>query len=49
MDREEFESAHYQRVYQYLWRHVEKINLDRFSYIDNVEGNAVNCLEIILW
>ena len=48
MDRQEFESAHYQRVYQYLRRHVEKINLDRFSYIDNVEGNPVNCLEIIL-
>jgi len=48
MDGHEFERAHYQRVYQYLWRHVEKINLDQFSYTGNVEGNPANCLEIIL-
>jgi len=48
MDRQEFESAHYQRVYQYLQRHVGNINLDWFSYIGNVEGNPTNCLEIIL-
>ena len=48
MDMEEFGSEHYQRVYQYLRRHVGGINLDRFSYIGNVEGNPANCLEIIL-
>ena len=48
MDRQEFESPHYQRVYQYLWRHIENINLDRFSYIGNVEGTPANCMEIIL-
>ena len=48
MDRQEFESAHYQRVYQYLQRHAGNINLDWFSYIGNVEGNPANCLEIIL-
>jgi len=48
MDRQEFESAHYQRVYQYLRRHAGNINLDRFSYTGSVEGNPANCLEIIL-
>jgi len=48
MDRQEFESAHYQGVYQYLWRFVGNINLDRFSYTGSVEGNPANCLEIIL-
>ena len=48
MDRQEFESAHCQRVYQYLWRHVGNINLDQFSFTGSVEGNPANCLEIIL-
>ena len=48
MDKQEFGSSHYQRVYQYLQRHIKNINLDRFSYIGNVEGNPANCLEIIL-
>ena len=49
MDTQEFESAHYQRVYQYLKRHVGSINLDEFSYIiGNVDGDPANCLEIIL-
>ena len=48
MDKQEFESPHYQRVYQYLRRHIGNINLDRFSYIGNVEGTTSNCLEIIL-
>jgi len=48
MDRQEFESVHYQRVYQYLRRHFGNVNLDRFSYIGNVEGDPANCLEIIL-
>jgi len=48
MDRQEFESAHYQRVYQYLRRHVVSINLDQFSYSGIVEGNPAHCLEVIL-
>ena len=48
MNRQEFESSHYQRVYQYLQRHIGNINLDQFSYIGNVEGTPANCLEIIL-
>ena len=48
MDRQEFESAHYQRVYQYLQRHAKNVNLDRFSYTGNVEDDPANCLEIIL-
>ena len=48
MDRQEFESSHYQRVYQYLQRHIGNINLDQFSYIGNVESNSADCLETIL-
>ena len=48
MDRQEFESAHYQRVYQYLQRHIENIDLDRFSYTSSVEGTSANWLKIIL-
>lgn len=48
MDKQEFENPYYQRVYQYLRRHIGNINLDRFSYIGNVEGTTTNCLEIIL-
>ena len=48
MDKQEFENPHYQRVYQYLRRHIGNISLDRFSYIGNVEGTTTNCLEIIL-
>ena len=48
MDRQEFESTHYQRVYQYLRRHIEQCDLDRFSYNGKVEGNPANCLKIIL-
>jgi len=48
MDRQEFESAHYQRVYQYLRRQVTGVNLDQFSYTGNKEGDPTNCLETIL-
>ena len=48
MDRQEFESPHYQRVYQYLQRHTENIDLDRFSYANSVEGTSANWLKIIL-
>ena len=46
MDRNEFQSATYQRVYQYLCRH-EKGNIDRFHYSGKVEGSDINCLEVI--
>ena len=49
MDKEEFESEAYQRVYQYLRRHVARTNLDRFSYAKgSVEGSPDDCLQIIL-
>ena len=48
MDRQEFVSSHYQRVYQYLWRHIRKSDLDHFSYTGDVEDNPADCLKIIL-
>ncbi len=49
MDRQEFESAAYQRVYQYIRRNIAGLNLDRFFYTSgSVEGDCANCLEIIL-
>ncbi len=49
MDRQEFESATYQRVYQYIQRHIAGFNLDRFFYTSgSVEGDCANWLEIIL-
>ena len=32
MDEAMFRSTPYQRVYQYLRRHIEHVSLDRFSY-----------------
>ena len=49
MDEEEFRSEAYQRVYQYLRRHVMNHNLDRFSYSkESVEGSPNDCLQVIL-
>jgi len=48
MDRREFESAYYQRAYQYLRRHIKGLNLDRFSYVGYLEGDPANCLDFIL-
>ena len=49
MDEEEFRSEPYQRVYQYLRRHIARTNLDRFSYSEeNVEGTPHDCLQIVL-
>ena len=48
MDKQMFESSHYQRVYQYLQRHTKSVNLDQFSYGDNIEGTPDSCLETIL-
>ena len=49
MDKQMFESSHYQRVYQYLQRYTRSVNLDQFSYGDNIEGTPDSCLETILW
>ena len=49
MDSREFRSPVFQRVYQYLRRHMEHISLDTFSYMpESVEGKPVECLQILL-
>ena len=49
MDGEEFKSEAYQRVYQYLRRHVMNHNLDQFSYSKgSIEGSPSDCLQVIL-
>ena len=49
MDEVMFRSPPYQRVYQYLCRHIARMNLDRFSYQPgSVEGSTASYLEIML-
>ena len=49
MDTGEFRSPVFQRVYQYLRRHVGHVSLDRFSYrLQSVEGKPVECLQMLL-
>ena len=48
MDDQEFRSATFQRVYQYLEKHVSNINLDNFQYKGNPEGTPVECLKLLL-
>ena len=48
MDDHEFRSVTFQRVYQYLRRHISNINLDRFQYQSNPEGTPVECLKLFL-
>ena len=49
MDVEEFRSDPFQRVYQYLRRHVRSVSLDMFSYRpQSVEGAPAECLEVLL-
>ena len=49
MDEAEFCSHTYQRVYQYLRRHIAQISLDSFSYQPgSVEGSTADCLQILL-
>ena len=49
MDKKEFESGTFQRVYQYLRRHAAGNNLDRYSYTrGSVEGTPQDCLQILL-
>ena len=48
MDDEEFRSSIFQRVYQYLRRHIAKYDLDAFSFTGSVEGNVSDCLFLLL-
>ena len=48
LDMDEFESDHYQRVYQYLRRYVADNNLDTFSYAGTVEQSPTECLDVLL-
>ena len=48
MDEEEFRSSTFQRVYQYLRRHIAKYDLDDFLYTGSVEGNPADCLYLLL-
>ena len=49
MDEDEFKSDTYQRVYQYLRRHVKNSNLSVFTYSQgNIEGTPQDCLNILL-
>ena len=49
MDEAMFRSPPYQRVYQYLRRHIGQVSLDRFSYQTGyVEGSKEDCLDIML-
>jgi len=47
MDQMEFQSASYQRVYQYLKRHDAGENLDDFIYQSSIEDTSADCLDII--
>ena len=49
MDMREFKSPGWQRVYQYLCRHIEGKKLDSFSYTSgSVEGTVAECLQVLL-
>ena len=48
MDDEEFRSSTFQRVYQYLRRHIAKFDLDAFSFSGVAEGSAADCLSLLL-
>ena len=49
MDEAMFQSPPYQRVYQYLHRHIAQKSLDKFSYQPgSVEGTTTKCLKVML-
>ncbi|CAI8017205.1 E3 ubiquitin-protein ligase rnf213-alpha [Geodia barretti] len=49
MDQKTFSSETFQRVYQYLRRHVANSNLDSFAFDhNNIEGTPHDCLQILL-
>ena len=49
MDSTEFKSPVFQRVFQYLHRHIGRLPLDRFNYVQgSVESTTKVCLEVLL-
>ena len=49
MDDKEFRSSVFQRVFQYLRRHIGRIPLDRFTHpMNSIEGRPMDCLEVLL-
>ena len=49
MDQKTFSSETFQRVYQYLRRHVANSNLDSFAFDhSSIEGTPHDCLQILL-
>lgn len=48
MDDQEFHGATFQRVYQYLRRHIANMNLDHFQYLTTSEGTPDDCLKLFL-
>ena len=49
MDDKEFRSSVFQRVFQYLQRHIARSPLDRFMYTESsVERTPMECLVVLL-
>ncbi len=49
MDEFEFKSPMFQRVFQYLRRHIDRLPLDSFQYNSgSVEGDQKTCLDLLL-
>ena len=47
-DSKVFRSHQFQRVYQYLSRYSAQQSLDNFNFTGKIEGEASNCLELLL-
>ena len=49
LDDEEFKSSMFQRVFQYLRRYINCMQLNRFTYQQKkIEGRPMECLEVLL-
>ena len=49
LDDGEFKSSMFQCVFQYLRRHINGLQLDRFTYQQKkIEGRPMECLEVLL-
>ena len=49
LDNEEFKSSIFQRVFQYLQRYINCMQLERFTYQQKkIEGRPMECLEVLL-
>ena len=49
MDETEFKSPIFQRVFQYLRRHIDRLPLDSFQYTHgSVEGHQNTFLDVLL-